>query len=602
MKRGISAFFLFLIVFNSNNAFAVSNNASINYSISMPESHTHYFQVEIMLKNYKSDFVEFKMPVWTPGSYLVREYSKNVEFFQVFEADESKKIVHKKSSKNTWKIEHKGKDILVKYAVYANEGKIRMSYLDEDHAFIMANTVLMYVNDLKEKSSIVKLNIPKKWKHISTSLSEINGKPGSYYAPNYDILVDSPIEIGNHDIIEFTAAGVPHEIAMQGKNLIYDKNRIIRDVTKIVESSTAIFEENPNEKYVFIVHHSENGRGGLEHMSSTVLGMSRSAYQSAKGYRYFLDLVTHEYFHLWLVKRIKPVEHVEFDYENEIYTDLLWVMEGITSYYDRKITHRCGFYSDEEFIKNLLTGMAKERNMPGAKVQSLAEASFDAWVKFYRKSDNSINTQVSYYSKGEIIGALLDLSIINATNGEKSLDDVLNHIYYHNYKKKDKGITGADFKKVVEKISGKDMDGFFEDYIYGTALLNNEKFLRYAGIEVVETNNTTAKKRIGISTKEEHGKIVVSSIIAGEAAYEAGINVGDEIVAIDNLRISKADFSEMYSRYKIGDKIVMLLSRDGIVLTKEVEMRKDNTVSYTYEIAKTKTKQQEIVYSKWLDI
>ncbi len=244
---------------------------AIQYSVSMSAPHTHYFEVEIHLKNFDEDYVDFKMPVWTPGSYLVREYAKNVEGFSALDGSDGSALKVHKINKYTWRVGHnKADDVLIKYKVYAFEGSIRMSYLDDDHAFIMANTLLMFVEDLRNTSSILKIDIPDKWKKISTSLTRIEGNPFAFYVPNYDILVDSPIEIGNHEIIEFTAAGVPHELVMSGQ-ANYNKKQLQTDLKKIVESSTAIFNENPNEKYTFIVHNSDKRAGGLEHLSSTVL-------------------------------------------------------------------------------------------------------------------------------------------------------------------------------------------------------------------------------------------------------------------------------------------------------------------------------------------
>ncbi len=233
----------FIIIFS---LFVISNllhaekstTGSLEYKVSMPRPYTHYFDIEIRLKNYKGDKVEFKMPVWTPGSYLIREYPKNVERFEAFDISNENQLSFQKIAKDSWMVELNGaKDLSIKYSVYANEGSVRMSYLDESHAFIMANTLLMYVDDLRNQSSILKFDIPDTWSKVSTSLSPIEGQKHTFYAPNYDILVDSPVEIGNHNSIEFVAAGVPHEIAMYGK-ATYNEDKLKRDITKIVEEAT----------------------------------------------------------------------------------------------------------------------------------------------------------------------------------------------------------------------------------------------------------------------------------------------------------------------------------------------------------------------------
>ena len=600
MKRYLF-FVVFLIFFTTQvRSHETQSLGSIEYNVSMSSPHTHYFEVEIQLKNYDEDFVDFKIPVWTPGSYLIREYAKNVEGFLAFSMNNKKVLKFHKINKFTWRIEHKKEEsVLIKYRVYAFEGSIRMSYLDDNHAFIMSNTLLMFVEDLRSTSSVLTINVPDQWKKISTSLTRLEGKPNVFYVPDYDILIDSPIEIGNHEIIEFMAAGVPHEVVMYGASN-YKPEQIKRDLTKIVETATEIFEENPNEKYTFFVHHSDHGSGGLEHLNSTALGVSRWTYTNPKSYNYFLSLAAHEYFHLWMVKRLKPIEFDFINYDEETYTDLLWVMEGITSYFEEKIMLRSGFYDVNRFINNLLSTMSKIQNTPGAGVQSVVEASFDAWIKYYKRNENSDNNQISYYNKGMILGALLDLEIIDGSEGEKSLDDVINQLYYQFYKKKGRGIVAEDLKKVAEKASGRDLNDFFSDYVYGTKDLDNEKYLHSAGIGLIEINNSINARSIGVKFKQENNGLYVTSLIRGGSAYDNGIYVGDELISINSYRIYTHNLNSLLDQFKIGEKVTFLINRKGIVKSIELDIRKDEMVSYTYEILDNRTRLQEKVYQTWI--
>lgn len=600
MKRYIIFIVSLIFYYAQAEPKEAQTQGSIEYKVSMPNPHTHYFEVEIQLKNFDEDYVDFKMPVWTPGSYLVREYAKNVEDFSAVRGIEMNALNVHKINKCTWRIEHnKADNVLIKYKVYAFEGSIRMSYLDDNHAFIMANTLLMFVEDLRDTSSVLKIDIPDKWKKISTSLTQLEGKTFAFYVPNYDILVDSPIEIGNHEIIEFMAAGVPHELVMSGEGN-YNKKQLQADLKKIIESSTAIFNENPNEKYTFIVHNSDKRAGGLEHLSSTVLGVSRWSYGDAKSYEKFLALAAHEYFHLWMVKRLKPVELEFINYDQETYTDLLWVMEGMTSYFEEKIMLRAGFYNEEEFINNLLSAMSNNLNTPGVRVQSVADASFDAWIKFYKRNENSNNNQVSYYSKGMILGALLDLEIIDGSKGKKSLDDVVNQLYHQFYKKKRTGIVVEDLKKASEKASGRNLDSFFSDYVDGTKDLDNKKYLLFAGLDLIETNSSKNTKSIGAMVTMETNGLYVKSLIRGGSAYENGINVGDELISINGYRIYSHNINMLIDQYDIGDRVTLLINRKGMVQGIELDIRKDDNVSYRYEILENRTRQQEKVYKTWL--
>ncbi|MCK5209767.1 MAG: M61 family metallopeptidase [Cyclobacteriaceae bacterium] len=600
MKRYLF-FVVFLIFFTTQvRSHETQSLGSIEYNVSMSNPNTHYFEVEIQLKNYDEDFVDFKIPVWTPGSYLIREYAKNVEGFLACSMNNKKVLKFHKINKFTWRIEHKKEEsVLIRYRVYAFEGSIRMSYLDDNHAFIMSNTLLMFVEDLRSTSSVLTINVPDQWKKISTSLTRLEGKPNVFYVPDYDILIDSPIEIGNHEIIEFMAAGVPHEVVMYGASN-YKPEQIKRDLTKIVETATEIFEENPNEKYTFFVHHSDHGSGGLEHLNSTALGVSRWTYTNPKSYNYFLSLAAHEYFHLWMVKRLKPIEFDFINYDQETYTDLLWVMEGITSYFEEKIMLRSGFHDVIRFINNLLSAMSKIQNTPGAGVQSVAEASFDAWIKYYKRNENSDNNQISYYNKGMILGALLDLEIIDGSEGEKSLDDVINQLYYKFYKNKGKGIVAEDLKKVAEKASGRDLNDFFSDYVYGTKDLDNEKYLHSAGIGLIEINNSINARSIGVKFKQENNGLYVTSLIKGGSAYDNGIYVGDELISINSYRIYTHNLNSLLDQFKIGEKVTFLINRKGIVKSIELDIRKDKMVSYTYEILDNRTRLQEKVYQTWI--
>ena len=245
--------------------------------------------------------------------------------------------------------------------------------------------------------------------------------------------------------------------------------------------------------------------------------------------------------------------------------------------------------------------MASVKNLPGAKIQTLAESSFDAWIKFYRKDNNSSNTQVSYYSKGMLIGALLDLEVIHGSLGEKSLDDVMNTLYYQFYKKKGKGITAQDLKKEAEKAGNIDLDDFFGQYIYGTGELDNEKYLHYAGIGLIETNNHVNTKSIGVNTKYEHGKVIISGVETASAAYEGGLNVGDELIAVNEYRVEENNFQSIIDLFEINDKVTVLISRDGLVKEKEIEIRRDQSFAYTYELLTNLTKQQKIVIDTWLN-
>ncbi|HYH55287.1 MAG TPA: peptidase M61, partial [Anseongella sp.] len=323
------------------------------------------------------------------------------------------------------------------------------------------------------------------WKKVSTGLEADPGNPFRLSSPSYDILADSPIEIGNQDIISFTAAGIPHEIAVYGGGN-YDREKLADDFTRIIEELTAVFGENPCERYVFIVHFLPSGGGGLEHLNSTTLQFPRQALESEKGWTSFMSLAAHEYFHLWNVKRLRPIALGPFDYDRENYTHMLWVAEGFTAYYDNWIVRRTGFFSPEEYLQEVTGLIGTVENTPGNKVQAVTEASFDAWIKYYRPNENSYNTTISYYSKGAILGLMIDMAIRRHSGGKQSIDDLMSYLYRRFYKEMERGYKDEEFREAVEKFAGP-MGDFFEKYVQGTDPIPYNDFFETVGLKLVRT-------------------------------------------------------------------------------------------------------------------
>jgi len=536
----------------TNTTSKAADNTQISYTVTFPEAQAHYADIELRISGLKQNILDLKMPVWTPGSYLVREFSKNVESFSA-EAN-GKTLDVKKTRKNIWQISTANVSALkIRYRVYAFELSVRTSLIDVSHAFLSSTGVFIYPDGMLHHSSTIHIVPYKGWAKVSTSLDMVNGDPFTLYSPNYDILFDSPIEVGNQDVFGFEAAGVKYEVAMCGGGN-YDKERLTKDMPKIIEEETAIYGENPNKRYVFIVHNTAKGGGGLEHLSSTVLGAARDNYASENGYRGFLSLVAHEHFHLWNVKRLRPIALGPFDYDNENYTTDLWIAEGFTAYYQDIIIRRTNLYPPDNYLGVLAADINYVVNQPGSKVQTLAEASYDAWIKYYRPNENSVNTNISYYNKGSIMALMLDLEIINDTHGKYSLDDVMKYMYNTYYKIQKRGYTDQEFKQGLEKFSGKSLDEFYKKYIYGLADIDYDKYLGYAGYHLTDELAGNNDPNLGIITTTNNGKIVVSNVIRGTAGWIDGINVNDELTAVDGNKDHFKWQKTRRSNYSIGIK------------------------------------------------
>jgi predicted metalloprotease with PDZ domain len=454
MKRFPLAVLIYsLILFMDTSVVRAAGAVQIYYNVTFPEAQAHYADIEMKISGINQPSLELKMPVWTPGSYLIREFSKNIESFSVTAGN--KNLPAPKGRKNAWKINTAGiSAITVKYRVYCFEISVRTAFVDVSHAFLSTTGIFIYPDKMLNLPSTIHIEPYKGWANVSTSLEMVKDNPFTRHAPNYDILFDSPIEVGNQDVFGFDAAGVKYEVAMCGGGN-YDKERLKKDMAKIVETETAVYGENPNKRYVFIVHNYARGGGGLEHLSSTTLGGSRDNYATEAGYRNFLSLVAHEHFHLWNVKRLRPIALGPFDYDNENYTTNLWIAEGFTAYYQNLVLRHAGLYTTDEFLNAVSGQINTVENQPGAKIQSLAESSYDSWIKAYRPNENSVNNSISYYDKGATVALLLDLEIIKQSKGKYSLNDVMKYMYNTYYKLKKRGYTDVEFKEGFEKFAGK---------------------------------------------------------------------------------------------------------------------------------------------------
>lgn len=568
---------------------------NVSYELRMPKPQNHYFEVQMNISENSDKQVEVKLPVWAPGSYLVREFSKNINLVKAFTKD-GKALKVSKKSKNAWVIDAGSeKNIQVKYEVYSFEVSVRTPFLDLSHGFVSGSGIFMYVDKAKNQAGSLTVFPHESFKRISTSLpfAETDKSNGQRFLfENYDQLVDCPLEIGNQEIFEFTSAGVTHTVAMYGE-ANYDVDDLKRDMAKIVEAETAVFGINPNKNYTFIVHNVVDGQGGLEHMNSCVLSVNRWTY-AGQQYVDFLNLVAHEYFHLWNVKRIRPIELGPFNYDEENYTSLLWVMEGFTSYYDELILRRTGFYSEETFLAKLQSSINYVEGTPGSRIQPVAHASFDAWVKAYRPNENSSNTSMTYYSRGSVLASVIDAMIVAESDGKKCLDHFMQQLYKTYYEGLKRGFSEAEFKQELAKFMGKNMDEFFLKYVDGTEIIPYKEFYAPVGLSVqdVSTNNPS----FGASFREEGGKVMVKSVRFGSSAEEAGISVGDEIIGCNAYRVDQSMLEGMLNGLNNLEVCDLLIARDELLFSVHVTIR--NFKKPQFLLTKSSSNEKRLHY--WL--
>jgi predicted metalloprotease with PDZ domain len=577
----------------------VSFGQSINYRLKMEKPQNHYFQVEMELTDFKENDVTVKMPVWAPGSYLVREFSKNVDLLKAKDEKGQALAVNKKT-KNAWVIS-KGaaKKVIVSYEVYAFELSVRTSFLDLTHGFVSGSGVFMYVDGHQELAGQLTVVPFKDFAKVSTALpksAESVAADGvqSFVFKNYDQLLDCPIEIGNQEVFTFKAAGVLHTVAIYGAGN-YNVDRLKTDMAKIVETATGVVGENPNKEYTFIIHNVVDGQGGLEHCNSCTLSVNRWTYSDAE-YLGFLSLVAHEYFHLWNVKRIRPIELGPFNYDEENYTSLLWVMEGFTTYYDELLLVRAGYTDDTDYLQKLQGTVNYVEGSVGARVQPVAHASFDAWIKAYRPNENSSNTTMTYYSRGQMLAALIDVMIISKYDGKKCLDHFLQQLYNKYYKKLNRGFSEQEFKTELEELLGENLDGFFAKYVNGTDIAPLSETFAKVGVQVTEIGLPRAS--FGAGLRQDGGKTIVRSIRAGSAAELAGLSVNDELIGCNGYRVDQTDFEQFINGVENGAQFKILVSRDDILYELSVKMTMYDRPQYQFKVVEDDAKAKLRKY--WL--
>jgi predicted metalloprotease with PDZ domain len=569
----------------------------INYSITMPKPWTHMLEVEMSVKwPQMPEKIELKMPVWTPGSYLVREFARHLQDFAVKDGG-GKELTWRKINKNTWQVDSKGiKEIVATYRIYANELTVRTNELNDEHAFWNNAATLLFVKDQLQAKSTVKVAPFGNWK-VATGLPAVAGAANTFVAENYDILYDSPFEVSDFKEITFDLEGKKHRYVVTGEGN-YDLQKLAADTAKIVEEGYKIFGELPYNDYTFIVN--LRGGGGLEHLNSTALQTDRFSFKPDSRYKGFLGLVAHEFFHVWNVKRIRPDALGPFDYENENYTKLLWVAEGGTAYYEGILLRRAGLMTDKEYLENKASQIKQLQERPGRFETSLEEASFDAWIKYYRSDENAVNNQISYYDKGEIVNMMLDVTIRTASNGAKSSDDVLRYLYTEFFKK-GKNYTPEDFQQAAELAAGKSLDDFFAKYVRGTAEIDYSDIVKGIGLQLTVKESANGKAYIGAEFTEANGRLTIRSIAADTPAFEQGLNTGDQIVAVDGYRASQGFLQSYVAERKPNDKIKLTIFRFDKMRDITFTLGSDTRKDYDFVPVAEPTDDQKRLYKQYLN-
>jgi predicted metalloprotease with PDZ domain len=556
-----------------------SDMSAVRYRITPSHPEAHLFEVEIDIEAPAPEGQRLSLPAWIPGSYMIREFARHI--VRIEARDGIRAVALTKLDKHTWQAAPCEGVLRVRYEVYAWDLSVRAAHLDTTHGFFNGSSVFLMVHGFEQQACEVDIRPPagrmyKEWR-IATTLPESGARGGAkrhgfglYRAASYDALIDHPVEMGQFALHEFKACGVPHEVAITGHHHI-DAVRLCEDLRHICEWQIRLFgEPAPFERYVFLVMAVGDGYGGLEHRASTALLCSRNdlpapgAAAMSDAYRGFLGLCSHEYFHAWNVKRIKPAAFVPYDLARESYTRLLWAFEGFTSYYDDLALVRAGVIAQDDYLKLLAKTISQVVRGGGRFKQSVADSSFDAWIKYYRQDENAPNAIVSYYAKGALVALALDLTLRTKSRGAVSLDDVMRRLW------QDYGVTGLGVpedgvRRAAEAASGFKLKRFFDEATEGTEDLPLDKLLRAVGIDL-SFDAAGGAPVLGVKTANEGDNVKLTQVLDHGAAQRAGLSAGDVLVALDNLRVTPSSLEVLLKRRQPGDEVkVNAFRRDELM-------------------------------------
>ncbi len=554
-------------------------NTPVRYSIEPLDPAAHLFRVSCTVSDPDPAGQRFRLPAWIPGSYMIREFAKNV--VELWAESGGRIVACSKLDKSTWRCEPVDGPLTVTCDVYAWDLSVRAAHLDSTHGYFNGTSVFLAAVGREAAPCHVTILPPagddyRDWR-VATTLRTRPGTAlwafGEYEAADYDELVDHPVEMGTFTHARFEACGVPHDVVITGVHRC-DTARLCRDLAKICEAQIRLFgTPAPMDRYLFQVMVVGDGYGGLEHRASTSLLASRDDLPQlhddpatvSDGYRTFLGLCSHEYFHTWNVKRIKPAAFVPYELSCESYTTQLWAFEGFTSYYDDLMLVRAGVITPASYLELLGQGITRVLRTPGRHKQSVAESSFDAWTRFYRQDENSPNAIVSYYAKGALVGLALDLEIRARTGGQRSLDDLMRALWQRH------GLTGLGvdedgIEALAGEIAGGSQAEFFAAYVHGTEDLPLERLLAAVGVELrlraaeAQSDNggkagrgNRERASLGVRTQQDPLGARLQHCYEGGAAMLAGLSAGDVIVALDGLRATHGNLEKMIAGRRAGD-------------------------------------------------
>ncbi len=607
----------------AKRAASMSASIPVHYTIRPAEPGRHVLRVRCTIAEPEPDGQAFDMPNWIPGSYLIRDFARQILSFSAHSGGE--RIAYRKRDKSTWVCGPSAGPLEIEYEVYANDLSVRGAHYDTSHAYFNGACVFLRAIGHEDAGCILDIVAPPQndfghWR-VATAMRAENVDSngfGRYHAGNYDELIDHPVEMGDFTASSFTAGGVRHEIAITGHHYA-DVDRLCADLAQVCQTHIDLFGGvPPMDRYLFLVTALDSGYGGLEHRDSTSLICSRNdlplpgAVDVGEAYRRFLGLASHEYFHLWNVKRIKPEVFTPYTLETETHTELLWVFEGITSYYDDLALVRSGLITQSSYLELLGQTITRVVSGSGRHKQTLSESSFDAWTRFYKQDENAANAIVSYYAKGALVALALDLRIRLETSGTLSLDDVM-RAAWGRFGETGVGMPEDGFEMLVAEVTGLNLKPFFDQAVRGTGDLPLDELLAQFGVKLGRRHSTGpgdrggksdagspgANAALGVGLDMKSGKVLLRNVEEDGAACRAGLSASDELVAIDGLRVTPSNIGQLLKPFDPEERVPVSVFRRDQLLTFDVELQPART-NVVYLLPDGKDREAVERRDRWL--
>ena len=583
-------------------------DATVVHRLSFPLRHNQYVRVRSSIPA-PGAMLELSLPSWTPGSYLIRDYAGDVERFEAFDSAGNPLPV-RKTAKNRWSIETQGlPSVDIAYDVWAGELNVSTSWVETDLALINGTGVFMYSQNSRKLPQQLAVELPQDWSDVRTSLAAMQ-QPRVFLAGDYDELVDSPIIAGRLQTREFEVDGQDYALVLSSENPLWDLEKAADDVAAIIAAQQEFWKVNPFNKPYYFINVFRGPWGGLEHDHSTVMMSSRWQMRDKQDYIKWLSLVAHEFFHSWNVRRMRPESLAEYDYDREVHTRELWIAEGLTSYYDSLLLFRSGLIDVSDYFRLLAQDIRNYETMPGNEIRSAELASFDTWIKHYKPDENSINSTVSYYRKGALIGFVADTEIRRATNNRSSLDDVMREMYsrYGPSSANRNGYPPGAFEALVEEEAGADVRQRVKRLIRTTADPEVDEALAWYGLSLdrdverskAELNGGTPPLGFGVSWEHDGPLLLIDQVIRGNSGAEAGLLPGDEVVAIDGFRVTPDNYAARLQLFEPGASVQVTLTRHDRLMQLPVEVQHEVPESYSVVADENLSRREKQRMESWL--